>query len=81
MDLVRTPTRAVALTDLVLEPDRYHDALIGAARRDDLGYEAAERLAALLPLAIAQLEAIGDEYGAMALTGLSDQLTRLQLTV
>lgn len=81
MDQTRKPTQAVQIIDLVLEPYRYHDALVSSARRDDLGHDDAEHLAALLPLAIAQLEAVGDEYGVMALAGLYDELLRLPLTV
>lgn len=71
------PMRAVELIDLLLEPDRYHDALISAARRRRPEPAAVVRVTEMLPLAIAQLDTVGDEYGALALEDLYTQLMRL----
>jgi hypothetical protein len=68
------------MIDLLLEPDRYHDALISSARRRPMESAAVGRLTEMLPLAIAQLDTVGDEYGALALEDLYVQLMRLQPT-
>lgn len=81
MEQTLKPTQAVQIVDLVLEPDFYHDALLSSVRQDGLDCDDTEHLAALLPLAIAQLDAVGDEYGIIALEGLYGQLLRLHETV
>lgn len=70
--------REVQVLDLVLEPYDYRDALLASVRGDDLHCEDADHLAAVLPRAIAQLDAVGDLYGAMALDELFDQVMRFQ---
>jgi hypothetical protein len=69
------------VTDLVLDPFRYQDTLSRQARSDQLEGETIQHLATLLPLAIAQLDAIGDPYGSLALAGLYNQLMRLETLV
>jgi hypothetical protein len=69
--------RAVELIDLLLEPDRYHDDLIRSASSRRTESAAVERVTDMLPLAIAQLDTVGDEYGALALEDLYTQLMRL----
>jgi hypothetical protein len=69
------------VTDLVLDPFRYQDALSGRARSDQLEGETIQHLTTLLPVAIAQLDAIGDLYGSWALAGLYNQLIRLETLV
>lgn len=78
MSKVMKSMRAVQVVDLILDPDRYHDALINSARRRRAGKDAVGRVTEMLPLAIAQLDTVGDEYGALALEDLYVQLMRLQ---
>jgi hypothetical protein len=73
MDTIK-PIRTLQVLDLVLEPQAYCDAFIGLARHDFLAHDAAEHLAGLLPLAIAQLDQVGDMYGVLALDELYAQL-------
>lgn len=67
------------VSDLVLDPFAQSDTLGHAMRQGLLADEAAEELAHILPTAIAQLEAIGDAYGAIALATLSEQLDHLAI--
>jgi hypothetical protein len=67
--------------DLVLDPLRHQDALSRQARSGQLESETIEHLATVLPVAIIQLDAIGDPHGSLALAGLYDQLTRLETVV
>jgi hypothetical protein len=69
------------IIDLVLDPFRYQDALSRQARSGQLEGETIQQLTTVLPMAIAQLDAIGDLYGSLALAGLYDQLTRLETLV
>jgi hypothetical protein len=66
----------VQVIDLVLDPFSYYDALKASICREQQDVIAADHLADVLPAAIAQLDAVGDDYGALALTGLSAQLAR-----
>jgi hypothetical protein len=69
------------VTDLVLDPFEYQDALGRQVRSGELEGETIEQLATMLPVAIAQLDAIGDTYGSLALAGLYDQLARLEMVL
>jgi hypothetical protein len=69
------------IIDLVLDPFRYQDALSREVRSGQLEGEIIQQLATVLPVAIAQLDAIGDMYGSLALAGLYDQLTRRETLV
>jgi hypothetical protein len=69
------------VTDLVLDPFRYQDALSRQARTGQLEGETIQHLATVLPVAIAQLDAIGDPYGSLALVGLYSQLICLETLV
>jgi hypothetical protein len=71
-------TIEVQVTDLVLDPFWYHDTLSARASLDQLAGDAIDHLATLLPVAVAQLDAIGDAYGSLALAGLYTQLTGLE---
>lgn len=62
------------VSDLVLEPFAYSDSLRALVRGGRLSHDAVDHLCAALPTAIAQLEALGDAYGAIALAGLYEQL-------
>ncbi|HMQ33068.1 MAG TPA: hypothetical protein PKD53_20220 [Chloroflexaceae bacterium] len=75
---VSTTMSAPRVSDLVLDPFVYSDALAPLVREGRLAHEAADRLAAALPAAIAQLDALGDAYGAIALASLYEQLAGLQ---
>lgn len=81
MELELKSPRTVQVLDLVLEPYTYHDALLHLARHDDLDCDDADHLAAVLPRAIAQLDAVGDLYGALALDNVLDRLMRFQPVV
>lgn len=72
--IIKSPAE-VQVIDLVLDPFAYYDALIASLCPDERGSTALEHLANILPAAIAQLDAVGDVYGALALVGLSVQLT------
>lgn len=69
---------APTVSELVLEPFVYSDLLAPLLREGLLPNAEADRLAAALPTAIAQLDALGDAYGAIALAGLFAQLENLQ---
>lgn len=73
-----TATSTPRVSDLVLEPFGYSDALRGPVQQGSLPDEVAERLSTVLPVAIAQLEALGDAYGAIALATLYEQIESLQ---
>lgn len=75
------PTAEVQVVDLVLDPFMYREALIRPIREGQLDGESLDHLAAVLPAAIAQLDALGDVYGAIALAGLQNQLTGLEALV
>lgn len=68
------PPQDVQVIDLVLDPFRYRDALLPYVTHGLLGSAAIDHLGHVLPSAIAQLDAIGDPYGALALSGLLEQL-------
>jgi hypothetical protein len=65
------------VSDLVLDPLDYSEALRGPVLRGSLAGKDAVRLALILPVAIAQLDAIGDSYGALALANLYKRIVRL----
>lgn len=65
------------VSDLVLDPFAYSEALTPLVREGRLAHAEADRLAAALPTAIAQLDALGDAYGAIALASLYEQLASL----
>lgn len=81
MDYVIKPTQELHVSDLVIDPFEYAEALAPVVRRSLLASEAADHLAQLLPLAIAQLDAVGDVYGALALAGLYAQMEPLHALV
>jgi hypothetical protein len=68
------------VVDLVLDPFSYEDVLGAQAERGQLNSMIITHLAQVLPLAIAQLDAVGDVYGALALEGLQSQLVRHAVT-
>jgi hypothetical protein len=72
------PTANIQVVDFVLDPLIYHDALIGSLRQGQQESDALDHLASVLPVAIAQLDAVGDAYGAMALGQLYEQLVGLE---
>lgn len=72
------PSEQLQVSDLVLHPFAYHEALQRAVHQGDLPDTMTERLAMVLPCAIAQLDAIGDPYGAMVLQRLYDDLKLAQ---
>jgi hypothetical protein len=75
------PSIELRVSDLVLDPFRYQDALSRQARSGQLQGATIKHLAAVLPQAVAQLDAIGDTYGSLALTKLYDQLAGFQTAV
>jgi len=75
------PATNVQVIDLVLDPFAYHDALIASVSRGQLDSDAIDYLDMVLQVAIAQLDAVGDAYGALALVALYDQLVRLETVV
>jgi hypothetical protein len=70
---------ALRLVDLVLEPFASCENLNATLRDGKLSPQQAEHLAALLPRAVAQLDAIGDPHGALALASLEHLLTPTSL--
>jgi hypothetical protein len=68
------PITTLQVSDLVIDPYFYRDALGIAVRHERLPSAALEHLGTLLPLAVAQLDAVGDSYGALSLAGLLKQL-------
>jgi hypothetical protein len=76
-----TPTTQPAprVSDLVLDPFAYSEALAPLVREGRLPHAEADHLAWALHAAIAQLEAVGDAYGAIALAHLYEQLSTLHL--
>ena len=66
----------VHVIDLVIDPLAYYDALTASIYQVSHDQTSTEHLSSVLPTAIAQLNAIGDEHGALALAGLSAQLAR-----
>jgi hypothetical protein len=75
------PLIEVQVVDLVLDPFRYRDALCARASLGQLESDAIDHLATVLPIAVAQVDAIGDPYGTMALSKLYDQLIQLEAAV
>jgi hypothetical protein len=75
------PAADIQVIDLVLDPFIYYDALIASIRQAQQDSDAIDHLAVMLSAAIAQLDAIGDTYGALALIGLHTQLIRLEATI
>jgi hypothetical protein len=71
------PAIDVQVIDLVLNPFSYYDTLSTQASLGQLEGAAIYHLAAVLSVAVAQLDAIGDPYGSMALAKLYDQLIGL----
>lgn len=67
------------VSDLVLNPFAYSDALRGPVSHGNVDDNVAERLSMILPIAIAQLDALGDPYGAIALESLYEELESLHL--
>lgn len=65
------------VSDLVLDPFAYSDRLAPRLRAGLLDHDEADHLACVLPTAIAQLDAVGDAYGAIALACLYEQLAHL----
>gem|GEM_PF-1445973 len=78
MDQIVRPTMEVQVVDLVLDPMLYREALIVPLREGQIDGLSLDHLAAVLPAAIAQLDALGDVYGAIALAGLHNELTGLE---
>lgn len=76
MDQVMRLAGAVQVVDLVLDPFNYRDVIGTFLDQDRLNGAVVEHLARVLPLAIAQLDAVGDAYGALALEELRCQLVR-----
>jgi hypothetical protein len=68
------PITSIQVSDLVIDPFFYREALAVAVRQERLPHASLEYLGTLLPRAVAQLDAVGDPYGAMALDGLLSQL-------
>lgn len=75
------PAAEVQVVDLVLDPFTYHDAMVASVSQGQLDSDAIDSLTAVLPIAIAQLDAIGDLHGALALAGLYDRLARFEAMV
>jgi hypothetical protein len=78
MNHINEPGVEIRVTDLVLDPFRYHDALSAQASLGQLECVTIEHLARVLPVAVAQLDAIGDAYGTIALAKLYDQLFHIE---
>lgn len=78
MAMSPTTQPAPRVSDLVLDPFAYSEALAPLVREGRLPQAEADSLARALPTAIAQLDALGDAYGAIALAGLFEQLENLQ---
>lgn len=81
MELFVRPTAEIQVVDLVLDPFMYREALTAPLRGGYIDSAALDHLGAVLPLAIAQLDALGDVHGAIALAGLESQLTGLEALV
>jgi hypothetical protein len=81
MSQIVRPTSEIQVVDLVLDPFMYREALIAPMREGQLDGAALDHLNEVLPLAIAQLDALGDVYGALALAGLESELTGLEALV
>jgi hypothetical protein len=77
MNQTVTVTSTPQISDLVLDPLAYSDALRGPVLRGSLPGATAERLSTVLPVAIAQLDALGDTDGAIALATLYEQIESL----
>jgi hypothetical protein len=77
MSYVQRPVAQLRVTDLVLAPLSQHDALREVIRREGLASVEVDHLAGLLPVAISQLDAIGDDEGALALEELAARLLAL----
>jgi hypothetical protein len=77
--LTRFPPQ-VQVVDLVLDPFGYQDTLRTCVQQGQLNGKTLAHLEQVLPLAIAQLDAVGDIYGALALEALHDQLMHQALT-
>jgi hypothetical protein len=74
MSHVQRPVAQLRVTDLVLDPLAQHDSLREALRCQALASAESDHIVALLPVAIAQLDAIGDDEGALALETLAARL-------
>ena len=72
------PAANIQVVDFVLDPFIYHDALIESLREGQHEGDALDHLASVLPVAIAQLDAVGDAYGAMALGNLYEHVAGLE---
>jgi hypothetical protein len=68
------------VVDLVLDPFSYQEALCAQVEQEQLSSLIVTHLVLVLPLAIAQLDALGDTYGALALEGLQHQLVGQAVT-
>jgi hypothetical protein len=66
--------RDLRIVDLVLEPFVCSDRLSHSLRGGQISPADAEHLAGVLPRAVAQLDAIGDPHGALALAALQPLL-------
>ena len=75
------PSIELQVSDLVLDPFIYQDALSARARLGQLEGDTINHLTTVLPVAVAQLDAIGDPYGSLALAKLYRQLTQLETLV
>lgn len=78
MELFVRPMAEIQVVDLVLDPFLYREALTEPMREGFVDSLSLDHLAEVLPLAIAQLDALGDVHGAIALAGLESQLTELE---
>jgi hypothetical protein len=78
MHQIINPAIELQVIDFVLDPFKYQEALSTCAKLGQLAGETINHLAMVLPLAVAQLDAIGDVYGGLALARLRDQLTQLE---
>lgn len=78
MPYAPTATFAPLVTDLVLDPFLYSDLIGPLVREGLLPTNEADHLAGVLPAAIAQLDALGDAYGAIALAAIYAQLAGQQ---
>lgn len=74
-------TTDLQLVDFVLDPFACCEALTTPVRQGRLSGETIEQLALVLPQAIAQLDAIGDLHGALALAELYDRLSQHPIAV
>ncbi len=81
MNQINQSAADVQVFDLVLDPFVYRDTLATPASMGLLDSHAVHHLVEVLPLAIAQLDAVGEEYGAIALAGLQDKLAGYEVGV